>query len=158
MEDPNLQDQLEEERCRTPKHKRVGPCARWGQVDDDCGQQPRQRSAMLYALKSPLEISWSAAAQGEDLPKHADPRKPKESRVKEIIFLFRLVKLDLVQGPTVHQPAVVSSLLSFLLKVEHPFFNSIFADVVVIIISINDHNHQETINVIFVFPQWQLQW
>ena len=50
MEDPNLQDQLEEERCRTPKHKRVGPCARWGQVDDDCGQQPRRRSAMLYSL------------------------------------------------------------------------------------------------------------
>ena len=61
--------------------------------------------------------------------------------------------MDVVQGPPVHQPAVVPSLLSFLLKVEHPFFNSIFADVVVIIISINDHDHYETIDVIFVFPQ-----
>ena len=78
---------------------------------------------------------------------------PRRAGYRRSTFLFRLVKLDLVQGPPIHQPAVVSSLLSFLLKVEHPFFNSIFADVVVVIISINDHDHHEQIDVIFVFPQ-----
>ena len=156
MEDPNLQDQLEEERCRTPKHKRVGPCARWGQVDDDCGQQPRLRSAMLYALKSPLEISWSAAAQGEDLPKHADPGKPKESRVKEIIF-FISSRQDGYCSGAVSTPACSCSVSPQLPPQGWTSCLQLYL-VVVIIISINDHDHYETIDVIFVFPQWQLQW